>query len=369
MTFRILTVVGARPQFVKAAALSRYIRENLADAVSEQIVHTGQHYDDNMSDVFFTQLDIPRPTFRFEVEGTTHGAMTGKMLADIEGVLLSERPDCLLVYGDTNSTLAGALAAAKIHVPVAHVEAGLRSFNKRMPEEINRIMSDHISTRLYCPTDRACQNLANEGITKGVRNVGDIMYDVALHYADLAVQISSIMRAIDLTPGGFVLATIHRAENTDSPERIEAICRGLGLLAEQMDVVFPLHPRTRKIIQENGLGGLLGKTKLVDPVPFLDMVVLQKNARAICTDSGGVQKEAFFYGVPCITLRDETEWVETVDAGWNKLVTPQAEDIRDAVLSARAPRGDKPNLYGTGNTAQTIVSDLLEHVAGSNGRH
>ena len=362
MAFNVLTVVGARPQFIKAAALSRHVRDFRSGDVVEKIIHTGQHYDENMSDVFFRQLDIPHPAFRFEVEGTTHGAMTGKMLHDIESVILSEKPDCVLVYGDTNSTMAGALAAAKLHVPVAHVEAGLRSYNKRMPEEINRIVSDQVSTRLYCPTEQACRNLRDEGIVDGVLNVGDIMYEVALHYADLADVRSTVMDRLGLAKGDFILSTIHRAENTDSPERIRGICEGLGLLAETTRVVLPLHPRTLKVIRSHKLERSLEKVKLVEPLPFLDMLMLQRNASAIFTDSGGVQKEAFFYKVPCITVRDQTEWVETVETGWNRLVLPQADIIAEVVGSARAPEGHQPMLYGSGQTAKAIVDDLLEYV-------
>ncbi|MCP4124416.1 MAG: UDP-N-acetylglucosamine 2-epimerase (non-hydrolyzing) [Bacteroidetes bacterium] len=359
MTLRILTVVGARPQFVKAATLSRHIRDYRGDSVNEKIIHTGQHYDENMSDVFFKQLDIPTPTFQFEVSSATHGAMTGKMLREIESVILEDKPDCLLVYGDTNSTLAGALAAAKLHVPVAHVEAGLRSFNKRMPEEINRIVTDQVSTWLYCPTDTACTNLHNEGITNGIYNVGDIMYDAALYYLNRAENSSTILDFFGLEPKKYILSTIHRVENTNTVERIGEICKGLALLAESWPVVFPVHPRTRKIILHQGLDTHLGKVAMVDPIPFLDMVILQKYASAILTDSGGIQKEAYFYKTPCITVRDETEWVETLTTGWNKLVSPDAELIAQTVLSAKSPTRAQSPVFGTGNTAKQIIDNLL----------
>lgn len=362
MALQLLTVVGARPQFIKAAALSRHIRDVRSGEVVEKIIHTGQHYDENMSDVFFKQLDIPHPTFRFEVNSATHGAMTGQMLRDIESVILAETPDCVLIYGDTNSTVAGALAAAKLHVPVAHVEAGLRSFNKRMPEELNRIVADQLSTLLYCPTESSCGNLRNEGIIIGVRNVGDIMYDVSLHYAGLAEINSFVMQRLELEPSAYVLTTIHRAENTDAAERIGAICRGIGLLAERTTVVFPVHPRTLKVIRSQGLDYALRKVRLIEPLPFLDMLMLLKNASAILTDSGGVQKEAFFYKKPCVTVRDETEWVETVEAGWNRLVIPDEESIVAAVSEARAPDGPQPAFYGTGRTAEAIVDDLLANL-------
>lgn len=357
MTLRIITVVGARPQFIKAAAVSRVIREQHTNNITEMLVHTGQHYDENMSQVFFEELDIPVPRFNLEIAGGCHGAMTGRMLEGIERILLDESPDLVLVYGDTNSTLAGALAAAKLHIPVAHVEAGLRSFNMRMPEEINRILTDRISALLFCPTEVASANLHNEGVRDGVFNVGDVMYDVALFYRDLARQRSTVKTELGLKDGGYVLATCHRAENTDDPTRLEEILIGLSHVSEKMSVVLPLHPRTRKIIGAYGLESLTEKITLLPPLPFLDMVALEQSAQTILTDSGGVQKEAFFYRVPCITMRDETEWVETVRLGWNTLVGASAARIVDACARAtRPPISEKP--YGNGNAAQAIVNQI-----------
>lgn len=359
MTLKILTVVGARPQFIKAAALSRHILRHCQGSVSEAIIHTGQHYDENMSQVFFDQMGIPTPKHRFDIEKGTHGAMTGKMLADIEGVLVQEKPDVMLVYGDTNSTLAGALAAAKMHVPVAHVEAGLRSYNRRMPEEINRVLTDHLAARLYCPTATACQNLQREGIESGVLNSGDIMLDVAQHFTPLAQATSNVLVQVGLEANKYILATIHRAENTDVRQRLGAIFEALRQISAHEKVVLPLHPRTRKIALENGLLDLLQKVTILDPVPFWDMIVLQRNARVILTDSGGVQKEAYFNQKPCITVRDETEWVETLSDGWNKLLPANAREIADAVRQAEQPNMPQTPHYGTGNTAKYIVDDLL----------
>lgn len=356
---KIVTVVGARPQFIKAAAVSRVIRDDYAAKIEEVLVHTGQHYDDNMSKVFFEELDIPQPEYNLEISGGQHGVMTGRMLEAVETVLLQEKPDWLLIYGDTNSTLAGALAAAKLHIPVAHVEAGLRSFNMRMPEEINRILADRVSSLLFCPTETAVNNLKAEGISKGVHNVGDVMYDVALFYRDRARQQSTIMQSLNLTPGNFALATCHRAENTDDPKRLSEILTALAEVAGQLPVVLPLHPRTRKLIGEYGLSKHLALLIVTEPLPFLVMMALEQAARVILTDSGGVQKEAFFYGVPCITMRDETEWVETVESGWNKLVGASGTAIFSAVMSAEPPANTSiASPYGRGESASHIVSRL-----------
>ena len=355
---KIVTIVGARPQFIKAAAISRVVRSQYADQVQEILVHTGQHFDENMSKVFFDELDIPEPKYNLEISGGNHGAMTGRMLEAVENVLLAERPDWVLIYGDTNSTLAGALAAVKLHFPVAHVEAGLRSFNMRMPEEINRIVADRISTQLFCPTQTAVDNLKSEGVTEGVHNVGDVMYDVALFYRDRARQQSKVMEQLGLKPGAFALATCHRAENTDDRSRLSQILSALTTLAEQMPVVLPLHPRTRKLVSEYGLSRHLEKLVLTDPLSFLDMVALEQAAQMILTDSGGVQKEAFFYNVPCITMRDETEWVETVEAGWNQLVGADCAKIIAAVNDIRRP-GTQTMPYGEGCASQQILNRLL----------
>lgn len=356
---KIVTVVGARPQFIKAAAISRAIRNNYTDKIDEVIVHTGQHYDENMSKVFFDELDIPRPKYNLEIAGGQHGLMTGRMLEGLEKVLLQEKPDWLLVYGDTNSTLAGALAAVKLHIPIAHVEAGLRSFNMRMPEEINRILTDRVSSLLFCPTETAVCNLLEEGVSQGVHNVGDVMYDVALFYRDLAREHSTVLQALGLAPGAFVLATCHRAENTDDIERLSAILRALADIATQLPVVLPLHPRTRKLIGDYGLAHLLAKLILSEPLPFLDMVALEQASRVILTDSGGVQKEAFFYGIPCVTMRDETEWVETVNLGCNVLTGAASEKIVSAAFERSWPKGNRSRPYGNGEAAIKICSTLL----------
>lgn len=348
---KVLSVVGARPQFVKAAMVSRVLRRS----GQEVLLHTGQHYDDSMSAVFFDELNIPRPEINLGVGGGTHAEMTGRMLLGIEQALLSEKPDWLLVYGDTNSTLAGALAAAKLQVPVAHVEAGLRSFNRAMPEEINRVVCDHLSTALFCPTDEAVRNLAAEGISRGVCPVGDVMMDALQANLALAHSRSSILRQLNLQPRRYALATIHRAANTDDPARLRAILSALGRLS--LPVVLPLHPRTRNVLAREGIqpGGNL---RLVEPVGYLDMLALEESADAILTDSGGVQKEAYWVGVRCITLRDETEWVETVQTGWNRLVGADPAAIEQAFTAWR-PSGERPPVYGDGHAAEKIVAHLI----------
>lgn len=358
MTCKIVTIVGARPQFIKAAAVSREILKHPGRLV-EVMVHTGQHYDPNMSQVFFDELEIPAPKYNLEVSGGTHGVMTGRMLEGIEQILLEEKPDWVLIYGDTNSTLAGALAAAKLHIPVAHVEAGLRSFNMRMPEEVNRILADRVSTLLLCPTVLAVDNLAMEGLTNGVHNVGDVMYDVALYYRGRANAHSQVMAQLGLKVGTFALATCHRAENTDDPKRLGEIMAGLADIAEQMPVVLPLHPRTSNLLKAHGLEHHLSSIKVVDPLPFLDMIALEQAANVILTDSGGVQKEAYFYGVPCITLRDETEWVETVQMGFNQLVGASRAAINAAMNNRSVPKGPT-DVYGDGAAAARIVAMLEE---------
>lgn len=359
---KIVTIIGARPQFIKAAAVSRVIRDDFPESVTEVLVHTGQHFDENMSKVFFDELDIPEPKYNLEISGGQHGAMTGRMLESVEKVLLDEKPDWVLIYGDTNSTLAGALAAVKLHIPVAHVEAGLRSFNMRMPEEVNRIVSDRIATLLFCPTETAVKNLEAEGVTKGVINVGDVMFDVALNYKQQARQKSRVLQQLGLEEKAFVLATCHRAENTDDPQRLAQIVDALGTVAKRLPVVFPIHPRTRKMIAEQGLAEELGEVCITDPIPFLDMVALEQAASLILTDSGGVQKEAYFYGVPCVTMRDETEWVETVELGRNVLVGASTAGIVGAVDRALAGGGasNSASPYGSGDSAQRIVKTLLE---------
>lgn len=354
---KILTIVGARPQFIKAAMVSRAIvghnRQGCKPHIVEEIVHTGQHYDDNMSDIFFKQMQIPEPVVNLHAGTGMHGEMTGRMLAQIEKEIVKRKPDWVLVYGDTNSTLAGALAAAKLHVPVAHVEAGLRSFNKHMPEEINRILTDHVSTLLLCPTPAAVANLASEGINKGVHHVGDVMYDAALVFGEIAEHMSTILGDLNLTPKKYLLATVHRPENTDDSVRLESIFAAFSELP--LPVIFPVHPRTKNRIEELGfdLTPKNSNMKLIPPVGYLDMLVLERNARLILTDSGGMQKEAYFFTVPCITLRDETEWVETVKAAWNQIVGADAEKIISAVRQAHI--GTTIAEYGDGNSSTDVL--------------
>jgi UDP-GlcNAc3NAcA epimerase len=355
---RVLTVLGARPQFIKAASISRSIVS--ASNVEEIIVHTGQHHDAAMSDVFFDELGIPSPAHHLGISGGTHGDMTGRMLKGLEDVILGERPDWLLVYGDTNSTLAGALAASKLHVPVAHVEAGLRSFNRRMPEEVNRVLTDHCSEALFTPTSTATNNLLNEGLpSERIFEVGDVMYDTVLMFGDLALEQAKGAATAGVEAGSYVLATVHRQENTDDRRRLAAILAGLALVAEDMPVLLPLHPRTRKQIDAFGLSESIGKVRVMEPLGYLDMVGLQRDAALIATDSGGVQKEAFFHGVPCVTLRDETEWIELVEHGWNRLAPPgSATSIEQAIREAVGTRGKPVSPYGRGDAAARIVSHL-----------
>lgn len=351
---KITTIVGARPQFIKAAALSWAFRRH--GGFSESLVHTGQHYDPDLSDVFFRELDIPAPRHHLNVGSGAHGAMTGEMLKRIEEVLLADRPDAVLVYGDTNSTLAGALAAAKLQLPFAHVEAGLRSFNRAMPEELNRVVTDHLSRWLFCPTRVAVQHLAREGIERGVSMVGDVMHDVAKQVAERARTHSTF--AGTRAPKSFVLATIHRAENTDDPARLGNVVWALEQLAARVDVLLPLHPRTKKALTTAGIS--TSRLTVLDPVGLVDMTWLEANARLIVTDSGGVQKEAYFQRTPCLTLRTETEWVETVEAGWNTLADPRDRQLLERGLAEATQdraRHEIPD-YGTGEAAATIVGIL-----------
>jgi UDP-GlcNAc3NAcA epimerase len=358
---RIVTVLGARPQFIKASAVSAAVAAT--PGLSETIVHTGQHFDANMSDVFFAELGIPKPAHNLDIHGGAHGDMTGRMLAGIEQLLLADRPDAVLVYGDTNSTLAGALAAAKLHIPVAHVEAGLRSFNMKMPEEINRVLTDRISDWLFAPTTEAVGHLRNEGVPESrVHQVGDVMYDVArLHGARVCAD-EGVMKDIAVEPGRYVLATIHRAENTDVPERLAIIVDALIALAVDLPVVWPLHPRTRAILEKSGQFARVAESlTLIEPLGYLDMVRFEKYAALIATDSGGVQKEAFFYSVPCVTLRDETEWVELVASGWNRLAPPTSSDALLAQFhAALGSSGEAVTPYGDGHSAEAIVAVLAQ---------
>lgn len=344
---KIATVIGARPQFIKAAPLSLEIANS--GQIEEVCIHTGQHFDENMSGVFFRELGLPKPAYQLDIHGGPHGQMTGRMMEAIEAILLKDRPDAVLVYGDTNSTLAGGLAAAKLHIPVVHVEAGLRSFNRRMPEEINRVLVDHISAMLLCPTSAAVENLTNEGIAKGVHQVGDLMYDATLQLTPVAAKHSRILDTLSLKPKGYGVATLHRAENTDSPDALRKAITFLLRLAEEVPLVLPLHPRTRKALADADVEVAGSQLKLIDPVGYLDMHMLLSQASVVATDSGGVQKEAYFHRVPCITLRSETEWVETIDNGWNRLW--HVDEYR--------PRREIEE-YGSGDTARRIL-ELLKN--------
>jgi len=348
---KVVSIVGARPQFIKAAAVSRVLRERH----QEVLVHTGQHYDYEMSGIFFDGLELPPADANLGVGSGSHGDQTGAMLKGIEAILLTERPDYLLIYGDTNSTLAAALAASKLSVPVAHVEAGLRSFNRRMPEEINRVVADHLSDLLLCPSDTAVRNLTTEGISRNVHLVGDVMLDV-LNWAKqrLATRPSQILECLGLTKNAYLLATVHRSENTADLSRLTQILDAFNALDEA--VVFPVHPRTRKIITDSNCR-IERHIRLIEPVGYLDMVALTGSARLVLTDSGGLQKEAYWLGVPCLTMRDETEWVETVEAGWNMLVGSGSKQIAQAVHSFK-PNGAWPALYGDGFASSKCV-DLL----------
>lgn len=349
---KVVSVVGARPQFVKAAPVSCELCGNHR----EILVHTGQHYDHFMSQVFFDELGIPRPDYNLEVGSANHGKQTGEMLARLEEVLIKERPDVALVYGDTNSTLAGALAAVKLHIPVAHVEAGLRSFNRQMPEEINRVLTDDISTLLFCPTETAVKNLKMEGINKGVHLVGDVMYDAALHNSKVAERKSGVLETVGLFPGRYVLATVHRSSNTDDGDNMRSIMAAFNGVEET--VVFPAHPRVRKALVRWEVRGS-AHVLLIEPVGYLDMLVLEKNARMIVTDSGGVQKEAYFFGVPCITLREETEWIETVSDGWNVLVGADTEAIIRQIREFQ-PQTIQSQPFGDGQAGKRLVAILSE---------
>lgn len=348
---KVITVVGARPQFIKAACFSRISK----DHIDEIIVHTGQHYDKNMSDIFFEELEIPKPKYNLEVGSGNHGKQTGTMMIQIEKIVEEEEPDAILIYGDTNSTLAGALVGSKLLIPIYHVEAGLRSYNKNMPEEQNRILTDHISEVLFCPTKTAIINLQKEGISKNVYNTGDIMYDAVLYNSILAEKKSTILKELNLNSKKYILSTIHRAENTNSKDRLSEIITGLNESGEQ--IVLPLHPRTAEYLKIYNLK-LGDNIKVTNPVGYLDMLCLEKNAKKILTDSGGVQKEAYFLGVPCITMRDETEWIETVEYGWNILVGADKDKIKNAIKVETTVK-EKPKCFGNGKTAQKILEIIL----------
>jgi UDP-GlcNAc3NAcA epimerase len=360
---KVLTILGARPQFVKAATVSRLIKT--CDDIQEVIVHTGQHFDANMSQVFFDQLDIPSPNYNLNIAGLSHGAMTARMLEGIEGLIQKERPKWILVYGDTNSTLAGALAAIKLHVPVIHVEAGLRSHNSAMPEEINRVLTDRISSLLLCPTQTAVNNLRKEGfpfpLTGGlpqrITNIGDVMLDAVLYYRERAYQRVSL-DSFGLQHQQYALCTLHRQENTDVPNRIENILSALRSISKELPVVLPLHPRTKSKIERQHDSNVLEGITVLDPLPYLEMQRLQMSAKAIFTDSGGMQKEAYFHRVPCLTLRDETEWIETVEAGWNQLVGADTDKFLRAWQTITAPDVAISNPFGDGHAANNVLAAL-----------
>ena len=351
---KIVTIIGARPQFVKASSVSRAFKAN--QLIEEIIVHTGQHYDQNMSAVFFEEMEIPEPRYNLEVNGASHGAMTGRMLEKIENVLVAEKPKLVMVYGDTNSTLAGALAARKLNIPLAHVEAGLRSFKMTMPEEINRILTDRISNLLFCPTDKAISNLEKEGFRHfdcQIYQVGDVMYDSALYYSNLAEKKSDIIKRFDLAHKPFVVCTIHRQENTDDLNNLRSIITALNLLSHKTKVILPLHPRTRKIMLQHNI---LAEFETIEPVGYFDIVSLLKNCTMVITDSGGMQKEAYFFRKYCLTLRDETEWVELIEHGYNRLVGVNVDQISTSYQHfINKSFSNEYTLYGNGNASEKIA--------------
>jgi UDP-N-acetylglucosamine 2-epimerase len=382
---KIVTIVGARPQFIKAAAVSRAIqafnrssaRPGSRKRLREVLVHTGQHYDYLMDRIFFEELRLPEPHYHLATGSGSHAVQTGRMLKGVEKVLEKEKPEITVVYGDTNSTIAGALAAAKLNIPVAHVEAGLRSYKRSMPEEINRLLTDHISKVLFCPTVQAVRNLSEEGIRNGdktvVKNVGDVMYDSILYYSELAEKKSTVLAELGLfhpntrhsTPGPmhYYLATLHRAENTDNPKRLKSIIRALAEIAKDIPVILPLHPRTKKMMKVQGLIREARGIRLIDPVSYLDMLRLEKHARIILTDSGGVQKEAYWFWVPCITLREETEWLETIRSGWNVLVGTESDRIVNETKhqDKRTLPSSKTKIFGDGKASEKIVQTLFDY--------
>ncbi|WP_457561871.1 non-hydrolyzing UDP-N-acetylglucosamine 2-epimerase [Caminibacter pacificus] len=350
---KILTIIGARPQFIKAGAVSREIAKH--KDIKEVIVHTGQHYDSNMSDIFFEQMHIPKPDYYLGIGGKTHGAMTGQMIEKIEEVVFEEKPDVIMVYGDTNSTLAGAIVGSKLHIPIAHVEAGLRSFNMKMPEEINRILTDRVSKWLFCPTDTAVENLKKEGFDSfdcKIIKSGDVMQDAAMFYKEYAKKPQNVK-----IEDKFILSTIHRAENTDDENRLKNIFEALETIAEEKQVILPLHPRTKKIIQNLGLK--LKNITIIEPVGYLEMMWLLDNSDMVITDSGGLQKEAFFFKKPCITLRDETEWVELIENGFNVLAGADKNKILDIYKNFKFNDDFEIDLYGNGKASERIIKELL----------
>ncbi len=354
MAMKIASIIGARPQFIKCAPVSRELRREH----EEILIHTGQHYDHGMSAVFFEELAIPEPDYNLGIGSGTHGHQTGAMLGAIEDLFVREEPDLVLVYGDTNSTLAGALAAAKLHIPVAHVEAGLRSFDRRMPEEVNRVLVDHCSDLLFCPTATAVRNLAGEGIAAGVHLTGDVMVDALRENLSLAQERSTAFADLDLSPKDYYLATVHRAGNTDDPAALRAIMEAFARLDAL--VVFPAHPRTRKKFIDYGIEPA-ENVRIVEPLPYFDMLALLSGARAVLTDSGGVQKEAYILGVPCVTLRENTEWVETVEDGWNVLTGADRDRIVAEAERAGSARRRHSARFGDGHAAERIAAIITEY--------
>ncbi|MFT7611667.1 MAG: UDP-GlcNAc3NAcA epimerase [Parvicellaceae bacterium] len=379
---KILTIVGARPQLIKAAAISRAIRNVFSDRIEEVILHTGQHYDENMSEIFFTELAIPRPEINLKVGSGSHGSQTARMLEGVEQAILAYKPDALVIYGDTNSTCAGALAAAKMHVPVVHIEAGLRSFNKKMPEEVNRITADHMSTLLFSPNESGVSNLTKEGFdveAEGPHDIdnpkvyqcGDIMYDNSLHFSNLSDGKSKAKQKLGLEKGSYILSTVHRPSNTDIPENLTAIFEAFLELVEQGNVILmPLHPRTVAAMKRNLQADLMHRIEssdgihLLSPASFLEIIDLEKNAKMLVSDSGGMQKEAFFFNKPCVVLRDETEWVELIENGNAILTGPSKSKILDAVAHfEKTPDLTFPNFYGDGKAAEFICSEILKQLS------
>jgi UDP-GlcNAc3NAcA epimerase len=354
---KIVTVLGARPQFIKAAVVSAALRGR---GIAERIIHTGQHWDARMSDVFFVELGLPPPDLHLGIGGLGHGAMTGRMLEALESALIENRPDRVLVYGDTNSTLAGALAAAKLCIPVAHAEAGMRSFERRMPEEINRVATDHISDLLFCTSETPARLLAAEGIRNGVHVVGDPMYDAVLRYGGNRVALEPAVEEF-VGHGRYGVVTLHRQENTDDLERLSGILRGLERVSRRLPLVFPCHPRTRKVLTSEKLAFAGGRVLVIEPAGYFEMHRLLRGASIVLTDSGGVQKEAFYHSVPCITLRDETEWTETVELGWNHLTGADSDRIASAADTAldEPPEDPPPPVYGDGRASERIAA-LIE---------
>jgi UDP-GlcNAc3NAcA epimerase len=376
---KLVTIIGARPQIIKAAALSRAIRQKFSDKINEIIVHTGQHYDENMSNVFFEELQIPKPDYNLNIGSGKHGEQSAKMISGIEEILVKEKPNFIILYGDTNSTLAGAVASSKIHIPVVHIEAGLRSFNKRMPEELNRIICDHCSTYLFPPTETGFTNLMNEGFKKtsppytidnpGIFKYGDIMYDNTLYFSEIAEKKSAILNTLNITKNNFLLATVHRDYNTDNEKVLIEILKSFNHISTeyQQKIIFPIHPRTLKIIKSlsgNKEVDLFLNNRLIqkiEPVSFLDMILLEKHASLILTDSGGVQKEAYFFNKPCIILRTETEWVEIMKTGKAVLTASSYEKIISAFnVLYEQEESEFPKIFGKGNTAELICKELLK---------